>query len=234
MPAADPPGRTKQRSKSFLTRKSSKKHDEPPPTKQRSATEQGSYDPRSASLDMHEKEQGLSHPFFNPFANSIIPDPLNELPSWYHREVEFATASAAQFRARYPIHNPVGPRWYRNHHLQPPNKDGRPPSVFSPSFPPMASAPERAQDPSRMAGPSRTPSGSPLPTPTSSQIRIQEPPKPRPRKVSQATHDSVDIVDGTDPWGTNWHHSSPYDIHSNGHIADPQVCLFVGSIAAEN
>ncbi|KAI0660325.1 hypothetical protein C8Q70DRAFT_883527, partial [Cubamyces menziesii] len=215
-------GRTKQRSKSFLTRKSFKKHDEPPPTKQRSATEQGSYDPRSASLDMHEKEQGLPHPFFNPFANSIIPDPLNELPSWYHREVETATASAAQFRARYPIHNPVGPRWYRNHHLQPPNKDGRPPSVFSPSFPPMASAPERAQDPSRMAGPSRTPSGSPLPTPTSSQIRIQEPPKPRPRKVSQATHDSVDIVDGTDPWGTNWHHSSPYDIHSNSHIADPQ------------
>ncbi|KAI0639651.1 hypothetical protein C8Q77DRAFT_1046509 [Trametes polyzona] len=214
-------GRTKQRSKSFLARKSTKKHDDPPP-KQRSATDHGAqYDPRASSLDVNEKEQENARPLFNPFAYSIIPDPLNELPSWYHREVEFATASAAQFRARYPLHNPVGPRWYRNHHLLPPHKDGRPPSVFSPSFPPMASAPERAQDPARMAGPSRTPSGSPLPTPTSSQIRIQEPIKPRSRKTSTNTHDGVDMMDGTDPWGTNWHHESPYDIHSNDWRPDP-------------
>ncbi|KAI0673381.1 hypothetical protein C8Q78DRAFT_968551 [Trametes maxima] len=221
MVSGDAPGRTKQRSKSFLARRSTKKHDEPP-AKQRSATEHGPRDPRSASLDAHEKEQENARPFFNPFAYSIIPDPLNELPSWYHREVEFATASAAQFRARYPLHNPVGPRWYRNHHLRPPTKDGRPPSIFSPSFPPMVSAPERAQDPARMAGPSRTPSGSPLPTPTSSQIRIQEPPKPRSRKVSQTAHDNVDMMDSTDPWGTNWHHESPYDIQSNDRRSEPQ------------
>ncbi|KAI0361361.1 hypothetical protein OH77DRAFT_1391213 [Trametes cingulata] len=215
------PARTKPRSKSFLTRKSTKKHDDPPP-KQRSATEHDLHDARSAGLDTREKEQETARPPFNPFAYSIVPDPLNELPPWYHREVEFATASAAQFRARYPIHNPVGPRWYRNHHLLPPTKDGRPPSVFSPSFPPMASAPERSQDPARMAGPSRTPSGSPLPTPTSSQIRIQEPLKPRSRKVSQTTHDNVDMMDGTDPWGTNWHHESPYDIHSNERKSEPQ------------
>ncbi|KAI9060546.1 hypothetical protein FKP32DRAFT_1577620 [Trametes sanguinea] len=223
MATADPQGRSKQRSKSFLARKSTKKHEEPPLAKQRSHTDQANFDSRSASLDVREKEQDHARPFFNPFAYSIIPDPLNELPSWYHREVESATASAAQFRARYPIHNPVGPRWYRNHHLLPPTKDGRPPSVFSPSFPPMASAPERAQDPSRMAGPSRTPSGSPLPTPTSSQIRIQEPPKPRSRKVSQTAHDNVDMMDGTDPWGTNWHHQSPYDIQSNDRRAEPPV-----------
>ncbi|KAJ2966916.1 hypothetical protein NUW54_g13667 [Trametes sanguinea] len=69
--------------------------------------------------------------------------------------------------------------------------------------------------------PSRTPSGSPLPTPTSSQIRIQEPPKPRSRKVSQTAHDNVDMMDGTDPWGTNWHHQSPYDIQSNDRRAEP-------------
>ncbi|KAI0830557.1 hypothetical protein BC628DRAFT_1312760 [Trametes gibbosa] len=212
--------RTKQRSRSFLNRKSTKKHDDHP-TKQRSATDHGQHDARAASLDIQEKEYFNSPPLFNPFAYSIIPDPLNELPIWYHREVEVATASAAQFRVRYPLHNPVGPRWYRNHHLLAPNKDsGRPPSIFSPSFPPMASAPERAQDPARMAGPSRTPSGSPLPTPTSSQIRIQEPPKPRSRKVSTNTHDGVDMLDGTDPWGTNWHHESPYDIPSDDRKAD--------------
>ncbi|CDO73467.1 hypothetical protein BN946_scf185013.g102 [Trametes cinnabarina] len=232
MASAEHQARNKQRSKSFLARKSTKKHDEPPLAKQRSHTDQGNLDTRGTSLDVREKEQDNARPLFNPFAWSIIPDPLNELPSWYHREVEFATASAAQFRARYPIHNPVGPRWYRNHHLLPPNKDGRPPSVFSPSFPPMASAPERAQDPARMAGPSRTPSGSPLPTPTSSQIRIQEPPKPRSRKVSQTAHDNVDMMDGTDPWGTNWHHQSPYDIQSNERRTEPPVRDFAGARAA--
>ncbi|KAI0375248.1 hypothetical protein BV20DRAFT_1009477 [Pilatotrama ljubarskyi] len=220
MASTEAPARAKPRSKSFLARKSTKKHEDPP-HKQRSATEHGPPNARSASLDTREKEQENAPPPFNAFAYSIIPDPLNELPPWYHREVEFAAASAAQFRARYPIHNPVGPRWYRNHHLLPPTKDGRPPSVFSPSFPPMASAPERSQDPARMAGPSRTPSGSPLPTPTSSQIRIQEPMKPRSRKVSQNTHDNVDMMDGTDPWGTNWHHESPYDIHSNERKTEP-------------
>ncbi|RPD64813.1 hypothetical protein L227DRAFT_541117 [Lentinus tigrinus ALCF2SS1-6] len=200
--------RKQARSKSFLTRKASKKHPE-----DRNAKHKGQYSARSASLEVQEKEQDTARPLFNPFAISIIPDPLNELPTWYHREVESATASAAQFRVKYPLHNPSGPRWYRNHHLLPPTRDGRPPSVFSPSFPPMASAPERAQDPSRMAGPSRTPSGSPLPTPSSSQIRIQEPFKPRSRKVSQNTHDNVDISDGADPYSpiSLSHSPSPYD-----------------------
>ncbi|KAI0715357.1 hypothetical protein C8Q76DRAFT_693153 [Earliella scabrosa] len=194
----DGAGRKQARSKSFLTRKASKKQQEDPHAQQK-----GAYGARSASLDMQEKEDA-ARPLFNPYAISIIPDPLNELPSWYHREVETAAASAAQFRVKYPLHNPAGPRWYRNHHLLPPSSDGRPPSVFSPSFPPMSSAPERGHDPSRMAGPSRTPSGSPLPTPSSSQIRIQEPLKPRTRKISTNTQDIVEIPDGTDAW-------NPYD-----------------------
>jgi hypothetical protein len=134
---------------------------------------------------------------------SIIPESLKELPSWYHTEGELSAASTRQFRGRYPIHNPVGPRVYRNVHLLPPN---RPSSVFSPSFPPMSA------EPPPIASPSRTPSASPLPTPNSSQTRIPDPSgKVRTRKLSNTTPDNVDLLDGSDPYGTNWHHESPYD-----------------------
>ncbi|KAL4241634.1 hypothetical protein ABKN59_000804 [Abortiporus biennis] len=147
-------------------------------------------------------------------SRSIIPDPLSELPPWYTTDVGSVIASTAQFRSRYPMHNPIGPRWYRNHHLAPPTFEKRPPSVFSPSFPPMAAGADRLPDPG-LPGPSRTPSSSPLPTPSSSQIRIHDI-RGRTRKVSQTAHDNVDMLDVTDPWGTNWHHQSPYDVgHSH-------------------
>ena len=133
---------------------------------------------------------------------SIIPEPLKELPSWYHTEGEWAAASAHQFRARYPIHNPVGPPCYKNVHLSPPI---RPASVFSPSFPPMHT------EPGSPPSPPHTPSGSPHPTPNSSQTRILDPGKVRTRKLSNTAHDNVDLLDGSDPYGTNWHHESPYD-----------------------
>jgi hypothetical protein len=57
-------------------------------------------------------------------------------------------------------------------------------------------------------GPSRMPSHSTLTTPSSSQTRVAEGQKPRSRKTS----DNVDLMDVTDPWGTSWHHTSPYDI----------------------
>ncbi|KAH8992504.1 hypothetical protein EDB92DRAFT_579276 [Lactarius akahatsu] len=137
---------------------------------------------------------------------SIIPESLKELPSWYHTEGEWAAASALQFRARYPIHNPVGPRVYRNVHLLPPT---RPSSVFSPSFPPMSTEPASAPP---VAVPSQSPSGSPIPTPNSSQTRIIDPSgKVRTRKISNTAHDNVDLLDASDPYGTNWHHQSPYD-----------------------
>lgn len=121
-------------------------------------------------------------------------------------------------KAKYPLHNPFGPRWYKNHHLLHPQSRAPPSSSFSPSFPPMATALGIAQveDVGRMPGPSRTPSGSPLPTPDSSQIRIADATSGvRTRKISQTAHDPVDLMDGTDPWGTNWHHHSPYDIGLN-------------------
>ena len=134
---------------------------------------------------------------------SIIPESLKELPSWYQTEGELAAATTRQFRGRYPIHNPVGPRFYRNVHLLPPN---RPASVFSPSFPPMST------EPVSTTTPSRTPSGTPLPTPSSSEIRIPDlSGKGRTRKISNAAPDTVDLLDASDPHGTNWHHESPYD-----------------------
>ncbi|KAG5654720.1 hypothetical protein H0H81_007476 [Sphagnurus paluster] len=160
-----------------------------------------------------------SHQLNSP--RSIIPN-SKELPAWYNKDA-WDSVPLPSFKLRYVIHNPVGPRWYKNHHLVPPSETtpaARPPSFFSPSFPPMASSAsqERSEDATRLAGPSRTPSNSPLPTPNSSQTRVID--KPRSRKTSTTAHDTVDLLDVTDPWGTNWHHHSPYDIGlSNGQIS---------------
>ncbi|KAH7885971.1 hypothetical protein F5I97DRAFT_1927844 [Phlebopus sp. FC_14] len=155
-------------------------------------------------------------------SRSIIPDPLGELPAWFKKESDMAAANISTFRIKYPLYNPNGPRWYKNHHLLPPPNLNRPPPVFPPSFPPMAaSVQERSEDSTRLPGPSRTPSGTPLPTPTSSQVRIPElGGKPRSRKTSQ---DNVDLMDVSDPWGTHWHHQSPYDAGTNSSpvSADP-------------
>lgn len=71
---------------------------------------------------------------------------------------------------------------------------------------------DRSEDSTRLPGPSGSPSGTPLPTPSSSQVRIPDPSvKPRSRKTSQ---DNVDLMDVSDPWGTRWHHESPYDAGS--------------------
>ena len=150
-------------------------------------------------------------------SRSIIPDPLGELPAWFKRENEMSAANTSTFRIKYPLHNPKGPRWYKNHHLLPPASLNRPPSLFSPSFPPMAasmhSIQDRSEDSTRLPGPSRTPSSTPLPTPSSSQVRIPDPSvKPHSRKTSQ---DNVDLMDVSDPWGTHWHHRSPYDAGSS-------------------
>ncbi|KAK7059177.1 hypothetical protein VNI00_001804 [Paramarasmius palmivorus] len=148
-----------------------------------------------------------------PASRSLVPEPLHSLPSWYSRE---ELSSPMAYRMRYPIHNPVGPRFYRNHHLIPPSElrpGARPPTFFSPSFPPMTAMHDRSEDSSRVASPTRTPSHSPLPTPSSSQTRVGDGAnKPRSRKTSQTAHDGVDLLDVSDPWGTNWHHQSPYDV----------------------
>lgn len=151
---------------------------------------------------------------------SLVPDTLKELPAWYNREEHGSTAF---FRTRFPMHNPVGPRFYRNFHLIPPSARpgaNRPPSVFSPSFPAMSAATlqERSEDSTRIS-PARTPSESPMPTPNSSQTRVGEG-KPRTRRPSQ---DNVDMMDVSDPWGQAWHHESPYDVGLAGGSASDDV-----------
>ncbi|KAJ7040370.1 hypothetical protein C8F04DRAFT_948573, partial [Mycena alexandri] len=170
---------------------------------------------RRASRSIVEHDRGETAdtvpPMPVPVSRSIIPDRLRELPTWYRDNNP---------SVRYNMHNPVGPTWYRNHHLIPPANArplGRPPSVFSPSFPPMASSGsglDRSEEPSRMPNLSRSSSNSPAPTPSSSQTQMEN--VPRSRKNSQTAHDNVDLLDGSDPWGNPWHHESPYD---NGHAA---------------
>ncbi|KAI6047804.1 hypothetical protein EDC04DRAFT_3085589 [Pisolithus marmoratus] len=145
-----------------------------------------------------------------PLSHSVIPDPLGELPAWFKKESDMAAANVSSFRIKYPLHDPQGPRYYRNHHLIPPSAVNPPSLFFSPSFPPMAaSVHDRSEDSTRPPGPSRSPSGTPLPTPSSSQVRIPETGgKPSSRKTSQ---DNIDLMDLSDPWGTHWHHESPYD-----------------------
>lgn len=142
----------------------------------------------------------------------IIPEPMSDLPSVNTKE--WSAPPLPPHKVRYQIDNPHGPRWYRNYHLIPPSqiKPGmRPPSFFSTAFPPMgtSSTPEHMVEMGH-PGPSRTPSHSPLPTPTSSDTRVAEGGR-RSRKTSQTTPDNIDLLDVTDPWGTNWHHQSPYD-----------------------
>ncbi|KAI5121136.1 hypothetical protein M0805_007134 [Coniferiporia weirii] len=139
---------------------------------------------------------------------SIVPDflpvqPIQDIPD----------VAALAFRSKYNVHNPVGPRWYKNHHLIGPQTRFPLSSTFSPAFPPIpaSAAAGSSADVGLMPGPSRTPSGSPLPTPNASQTVLGDGPV-RSRKVSQTAHDNVDMLDATDPYGTNWHHQSPYDV----------------------
>lgn len=145
---------------------------------------------------------------------NIIPDPLSDLPAWYNPHDQHQGHPP-----RYAIHNPFGPRWYKNQHLIPPAQRTRPSDVFSPSFPPMATGSEE-----RIPTGSRSPSGSPHATPNSSQNELG---KPRSRKTSQAAHDNVDLLDVTDPWGTNWHHESPYDVGLPGGAIDEVRFFFL-------
>ncbi|KAJ7492384.1 hypothetical protein FB451DRAFT_1502622 [Mycena latifolia] len=162
----------------------------------------------SRTVDDHAERLDSVPPM--PLSRSIIPDLLKELPVWYNDN--------SQHPVRFNMHNPVGPRWYKNHHLIPPANSRpatRPPSVFSPSFPAMASTGglDRLEESSRMPTLNRSASNSPLPTPNSSQTRMEDTGNlPRSRKTSQTAHDTVDLLDGSDPWGTAWHHESPYDV----------------------
>lgn len=123
----------------------------------------------------------------------------------------WASVPRPTLRAFYKLNNPLGPRWYRNYHLIPPSHlkpSMRPPTFFSPSFPPIGTTSPDHYDDEELSG---SPSHSPLPTPDSSQTRVQDSSKPRSRKTSQTAPDAIDLLDLSDPWGQNWHHKSPYE-----------------------
>lgn len=184
-------------------------------------------DLRDESAQWSEHLESRDAPRLAP-SRSVITD-TRENPNWAENG-PWAAVPLPALKVKYPLHNPLGPRWYKNHHLIPPSQKRpsmRPPTFFSPSFPPMhtSSSPEHVDD---SAGSSRTASHSPLPTPTSSQTRVGEGGKPRSRKTSQTAPDNVDLLDVTDPWGTNWHHQSPYDIGQTTTVAADvhEVCLY--------
>ncbi|KAF8215966.1 hypothetical protein K438DRAFT_1954652 [Mycena galopus ATCC 62051] len=207
---------SKRKSSSLWSRKSLRRSStsqappQPSPAQLTSPSTSSLARPPPRSIADHESAD-IVPPMPIVLSRSLVPDRLPELPSWYRENSN---------SARYPIHNPVGPRWYQNHHLVPPanNRPSRPPSVFSPSFPPIASSGDPAPTPTRSG------SNSPLPTPNSSQTDVQ----PRSRKTSQTARDNVDLLDASDPWGAPWHHESPYDVglssspvsfEENGHSA---------------
>ncbi|CCM04202.1 uncharacterized protein FIBRA_06368 [Fibroporia radiculosa] len=211
--------------RSFLSRKSVRKAAEPaidaPPSENPSLTPTESRTSSAKDRDAPGDEHSQLRNFFTLPATSLIPDPLAELPPWFHTDTDgwAAANSPGSLRSRYPMHNSAGPRWYRNYHLLPPQENS-PPSQFSPSFPPMPSAAERSQESTRVPTMSRTPSGSPSPTPNSSQLKITDPGgRVRTRKISQT--DNVDMLDVTDPTGTNWHHESPYDVGLRNDAENP-------------
>lgn len=180
----------------------------------------------SQSVDKPEPTFHMNSP------RSILPDTLREAPAWYTKDT-WAAAPLPAYKMRYNIHNPNGPRWYKNYHLIPPAQlrpAVRPPSVFSPSFPPMASATtqDRSEDSTRLTPSYRNPSHATLPTPSSSQTRVGDTLN-RSRKTSQTAHDEVDLLDGTDPFGANWHHQSPYDIGIVSSEQQQEVCRFPDS-----
>jgi hypothetical protein len=73
-------------------------------------------------------------------------------------------------------------------------------------------------------------------TPSSSQVRVNEAGLAGPartRKVSHGEpHDNVDLMDVSDPWGTNWHHQSPYDVGNRSGERSP-VGLESGDVSAQ-
>lgn len=221
---------SKRKSSSLWSRKSKRLSTLPVPVVPvlTSASAASSTDDVRSMEQLEQAKHDLPPPL--PTSRSIVPEALADLPGWYNNT---NWSQPAYYRQKFPMHNPVGPRHYRNYHLLPQSLlrgRSRPPSVFSPLFPPIAAAPASGSihsddndDSSRKPAMSRSPSNSPLPTPSSSQTRVEDSGKPRSRKTSQTAHDGVDLMDVTDPWGTNYHHTSPYDVGLGSGPVSPEV-----------
>lgn len=168
-------------------------------------------------------------------------------PLWSYEPQEHVNSHIAppsSYRTYYKIHNPVGPRFYRNHHLRPLNNSAvsaalRPSSAFSSAFPPLSALPP-ASPPPRGLGlghahlhphnhPPQFPSPdtsfssseSALPTPDSSQPAFGgETSLPKSVVNGTVVSDPVDQLDGSNPYGQKFHHDSPYDLGKKGKGSD--------------
>lgn len=169
---------------------------------------------QNSAVEKEAEQNELLHQSMNDFDMSTEKSTANLKDIW-------ASVPQPTLRTFYKLHNPLGPRWYRNHHLIPPSHlkpSMRPPSFFSTSFPPIGSS-SSPDYPDEGDETSRTPSHSTLPTPDSSQTRVQDGLKPRSRKTSQTAPDAIDLMDLSDPWGQSWHHQSPYEFGQTTTVA---------------
>ncbi|KAJ7926023.1 hypothetical protein B0H13DRAFT_1974297, partial [Mycena leptocephala] len=187
---------TKRKSSSLWSRKSLRRTSNSQSQQQRTSTSQ-SHQPGPAPPLTSPSTSSLARPPPRTFSDhergesaDTVP-PMPELPAWYREN--------SNHSGRYPMHNPVGPRWYQNHHLVPPS------NARSLTRPPSEST--------RMPNLSRSASNSPLPTPSSSSSQMDH--VPRSRKTSQTAHDNVDLLDVSDP-------SSPASFEENNHAAAPR------------
>lgn len=168
-------------------------------------------------------------------------------PLWSNEPSEHVTSRNVPpntYRSYYKLHNPVGPRFYRNHHLRPLNNSAisaalRPSSAFSSAFPPLSALPPASPPPRGLGlghshlhphnNPPQFPSPdtsfssseSVLPTPDTSESAFVGQGSEAPRKNNVIVNgtvvsDPVDQLDGSNPYGQKFHHDSPYDLGKKG------------------
>ncbi|KAF8338103.1 uncharacterized protein EI90DRAFT_2540822 [Cantharellus anzutake] len=121
-----------------------------------------------------------------PSSDSQSARTMQRVPSWASPRpvVGDWNASAAISHPRYHIHEPTGPPYYINYHLKPP-----PNAAPRTSFPPTLGT-SSAQTTSQVS---------------SHRFESQQ-------SLLRGYMDDVDSLDVSDPNGTRWHHTSPYDI----------------------
>jgi hypothetical protein len=137
-------------------------------------------------------------PFSTDKAMPMTPEENENAPFPQRKQGEWNKTAPFHYKSYYEIHNPVGPRRYMNYHLLrkgPPRVGLPPPTAYGTQSSPHEHVP--------------FPQDTPAITPQSSAISLPQ----RSRKISLTSpQDDIDLLDGTDPWGQNFHHDSPYDV----------------------
>ena len=134
---------------------------------------------------------------------------MDHVPSWASPRSGEWNAVPVIPQPRYQIHEPGGPAYYINYHLRPPRN-----AAPRTSFPPTVG----------------TSSGQ-----TSSQASSSRRFESQ-QSLSRGYTDDVDSLDLSDPHGTRWHHTSPYDLgrrpppRPRSTVVGPGVGTYAGAI----